>query len=250
MQAVVFGTQQGKDYRGYPVPDTGYVTDAAGLLNAMQEEQIETWLYNVEKDTGVEMAVVTISSIGDYFGTADGSIESFAAGLFNSYGIGNMPKNDGVLMLVAVKDRLVRIELGAAYGRRRDGDCQKIINRSILPHFRKNDYAGGITEGTRAMIAEFGGMRFLPGWIRPTILTIIIVLVLVAISLFRSGKRGWGWVVAGTIIVLLLWLFRSGQRTVQALPGSSGDGGGFGVGGFGGGFGGGFSGGGGATGGW
>ena len=74
------------------------------------------------------------------------------------------------------------------------------------------------------------------------------ILLFIAISLFRSGKKGWGWVVVGIIFILLIILFKIIGRTMRAARESVGGSGT--PGGFGGGFGGGFSGGGGATGSW
>lgn len=90
-----------------------------------------------------------------------------------------------------------------------------------------------------------------PWWTKRALTGALAGLILVATSLFRNGKRGWGWVVAGSIVVLVLafvWLLR---RTLRALPQgdlTSGGWSSFGAGW--GGFGGGFSGGGGATGSW
>lgn len=235
---------ENKNFAPYPNPDRGYVTDIANALTSEQEEEMESWLYTTEKRTGFEIAVVIIDSIKDYKGTANGSIESFATGLFDKYGIGNMPDNNGVLLVVAIKDRKARIELGAGYGRRRDSDANRIMQNVIIPQFRKDKYDAGIMKGTKAILAEFASVRIFPGWIKLVVVFAIIAMIPITISLFRNGKRGWGWVCAGLIIVLLLVLLRFAQNTLESLPKDSG------AGGFGGGFGGGFSGGGGATGSW
>jgi uncharacterized protein len=237
-----------KSYAPYPQPNRGYVTDLANLLTSDQEEELESWLYTCEKENGFEMAVVTIDSIRDYPDTANSSIERFATGLFDAYGIGNMPKNNGVLLVVAVKDRKARIELGDYYGRQRDEDANRIMQKVIIPQFKKERYDKGVINGTRALIREFGHMILIPGWVKLVVGGVIIFLMPISISLFRSGKRSWGWICVGLIIVLILTLFVMMKKTVENLPAAgSSDGG---VGGFGGGFGGGFSGGGGATGSW
>ena len=246
MQTVVpvSARAQEKDYTPFPNPDAGYVTDLADLLTLEQEDRIEGWLYTNEKRQGFEIVVVIINSIKDYPGTPNDSIESFATALFDTYGIGNMPRNDGILLLIARNDRKARIELGAAYGRSRDRDANRIMQKKIIPHFKKDRYAEGISAGVRAILREFTGMVIIPGWVMPTLAAAIAVLVPLAISLFRTGKRGWGWICVGLIIVLILALFHGAKNTVESLPEGSG------AGGFGGGFGGGFSGGGGATGSW
>jgi len=223
------------------------VTDAAEILTAEEEERIEQWLWQTESRTKVELIVVILESIKDYPGTENGSIEAFATALFNTYGIGNRPKNDGVLLLVAVRDRKARIELGAYYGHTRDADAERIMQRAIIPRFKKGDYPGGINAGVRALLREFAGVRIGFPWSLVVIPAAILVSVMVAVSLFRNGKRGWGWVVIGLVIILLLALF----RVLAAIARHAGQGSssGWSSGGLGG-FGGGFSGGGGATGSW
>ncbi len=236
------------DYSPFPAPDNGYVTDLADLLTDEEEERIEVWLWQTESRKAIEIAVVTVPSVRHYPGAPSSSIEAFARGLFDSWGIGNMPANDGILLLVARQDRKARIELGAGYGKSRDADAARIMERSILPDFRDDDYSEGITEGVRAIAFEFASLRFgFPrqlAWIGGAILAGILI----AISLFRNGKRGWGWVVVGLIFVLLLFLFRMLQEIARHMPDSSSSS--WSPGGVGGGFGGGFSGGGGATGSW
>lgn len=257
-----------KDYSPFPAPDVGYVTDLADLLTPEEEERIEKWLWRVESKTKVEIVVVTISSTRDYPSAPRASIEQFASGLFDRYGIGNMPRNDGVLLLVAAKDRKARIELGAGYGRRRDRDASRIMSRTIVPRFRKGDYRGGITEGVKAVMLEFARVRVGLNWPLIGVVVAIPVVGLIVWSLFRSGKRGWGWVAVGLLMIPVLGLiyiivipFRHMTRGPSRWWRWGGLGGGFrggSSGGFGGGFsgggfsggGGGFSGGGGATGSW
>ena len=235
-------------YGPYPTPDNGYVTDLGDLLSDAQEEQIEQWLWRVESRTGVEIAVVTIESVSDYPGAAGPSIEAFATGLFDGYGVGNLPANDGVLLVVARGDRKARIELGVAYGQRRDRDASRIMDNVIVPRFKQGDYAGGITEGVRAIMLEYAGVRVGTNWKLIGLLVAIPAVGLIAFSLFRSGKRGWGWIVVGLLIVLVIAVFTVVAAAIQHAPRGSSDS--WSSGGFGGGFGGGSSGGGGATGSW
>ena len=109
-----------------------------------------------------------------------------------------------------------------------------------MPSFRKDRYADGIADGTKAIIKEFAGLRIGLPWTQIVLVLVAAALVPVSISLFRHGKRGWGWVVAGVVIVLIVFAFKTSWKVVEALPSRSGPGG----------FGGGFSGGGGATGSW
>jgi uncharacterized protein len=241
-----------KSHAPFPSPDSGYVTDLAGVLSSEQEQRIEEQLNATEERSGGEIIVVIVNSIADYPGTPNRTIEEFARGLFDAYKIGNMPRNDGVLLLVAVRDRKARIELGAGYGRVRDADASRIMDRTIVPFFRKGRYADGVAAGVTALTREFGGAP--SRWSRVTLFrwaspAIIVALALAAVSLFRHGKRGWGWVCLGLIVVVVLALVWLSRRAMGVLTDPDTPGGHRGFGDIGG-FGGGFSGGGGATGSW
>jgi uncharacterized protein len=127
------------------------VNDSAKLLTPKDEEAVRTALTDLRSEAGVEMAVVTIRSIRGYK-TGDKTIESFATNLFNTRGIGNRSRNDGVLILVSIKDRKVRIELGSGYGSGYNAQMQSVINEQMLPRFKKKEYSRGILEGTKAVI--------------------------------------------------------------------------------------------------
>ncbi|MBW3670334.1 MAG: TPM domain-containing protein [Acidobacteria bacterium] len=237
-----------ESYAPWPEPDSGYVTDRAGVLTSSEEERIEQWLIRVETKTEIEIIVVTLRSIADYPGTDNSTIETFATGLFNEWGIGNVPRHDGILLLVAVDDRDVRVELGRGYGENRNADASEIIREVILPQFRNEDYAAGITDGTRAIIEEFTSLRIGFRWDLVLLPVVVVALLLIGMSLLKNGKKGWGWVVIGLALVLLLffvYLLITLARTKSQYGHSSG----WSAGGSGG-FGGGSSSGGGASGSW
>ena len=247
LSAAPLSAQEGTaaEYYPFPEPDSGYVTDLADLMPEGEEELLEQLLWKVESESGVEIIVVTIYSRKDFPDAPNGSIEEFAAGLFNSYGIGNLPANNGVLLLVASKDRRARIELGAGYGRMRDGEAERIMSKTIVPQFRKGKYSAGITDGVHAIVEEFADLEVGLNWFNIILLASIPVLLMILISLLINGKRGWGWVVVGLLVVLVLLAVQIAIALRQSAGASSGwSSGGLG------GFGGGFSGGGGATGSW
>lgn len=135
----------------YPKARDLYVNDFAGLLTARDKKETRTALMNLRNETGVELSVVTIRSIRDYK-TGDETLESFATNLFNTWGIGDRQKNDGALILVAARDRRVRIELGSGYGSSYTAQTQSVIDEQMIPHFKKQNFCQGILEGTNALI--------------------------------------------------------------------------------------------------
>jgi uncharacterized protein len=133
-----------------------YVNDFADLLDAQAELRIRRDLSELYDQTGIEMTVLTIASMKDY--GHSGPIEPFATRLFDTWGIGNADRKDGVLVLVARQDRGMRIELGAGYGRTRDGDMQHVVDRSFLPAFREDRYQEGILSGVSETIYQIAGV--------------------------------------------------------------------------------------------
>lgn len=117
----------------------GYLNDFAGILTKSQIEEIEKILVDIEKETTNEICVVTINSLEGK------SIEEYANEIFNSWEIGKKEKDNGVLILVALKERQMRIEVG--YGLERylpDGVSGRIIREIVAPNFKNGDYYNGI----------------------------------------------------------------------------------------------------------
>ena len=140
----------------YPTANDLFVNDYADVISSTDEAQIRDLLAEYEANNGVQMTVLTVRSLSDYH-TGDATIEQFATNLFNEWGIGQASRNDGVLFLVAVDDRELRIELGSAYGVEYNGRMQRIIDQIIIPYFRQENYSLGIHEGTRAILADLKG---------------------------------------------------------------------------------------------
>jgi uncharacterized protein len=127
---------------------TGRVVDAANIIPADARARIEAKLKAYEDKTSDQVVVATVPSLGDL------TIEDYANRLFRHWAIGQKKLDNGVLLLVAPKERKVRIEVGyGAEGALTDAASSIIINRAIAPKFRQGDFAGGIEAGVDAIIA-------------------------------------------------------------------------------------------------
>ena len=95
-----------KDRPALPGP-MGYVSDHAQVLDGEWKERIRSVCQDLERKTGVEMVVVTVSSVKPF-----GSVNDYATALYEKWGIGSTQQEHGVLVLVAVQERLAAMTLG------------------------------------------------------------------------------------------------------------------------------------------
>ncbi|MBN9298789.1 MAG: TPM domain-containing protein [Filimonas sp.] len=131
-----------------PVP-TRLVTDKAKLLSSIQVEDLERRLDAFADSTTIQVAIVTIPSLNGV------DLESYALKLFNTWGIGQKDKNNGLLILVAAKERKVRIEVGFGLERYVTNDvAAAIIKNNIVPFFKKNQHYLGLLKASTALCNE------------------------------------------------------------------------------------------------
>ncbi|MBP7738886.1 MAG: TPM domain-containing protein [Spirochaetes bacterium] len=133
-----------------PVPELrGRVTDDAGVLGDATEDHIGSLLKSHEERTTNQVAVLTITSLEGE------SIEEFATRVFGKWRLGRKKKDNGVLIIVAVKDRRMRIEVGYGLeGVLTDVKAGRIIDTIMAPRFKAGDFDGGVTAGALAVIAQ------------------------------------------------------------------------------------------------
>lgn len=235
---------------GIPSPPTDfYVLDQADLIDIATENQIVALSSELAAQTGAQVVVVTVNSLGGR------TLEQYSLALVRSWGIGDAQKDNGVLLLVAYDDRKLRIEVGYGLeGRINDAKAGRIRDNDILPYFKQGDYLTGIRNGYFALLAEVeaeypsvtippyqgtGGTDYPSGTtsepmspLMQTLLFIGIIVLLICDWVFLHG--------AITRAILFSMIFRRGGGS---FGGGGGRGGGFSGGG-------GSGGGGGASGGW
>jgi uncharacterized protein len=125
---------------------TGFVVDAANVIPPEQEAVLTKRLDDLQKATGNQLVVATVSDLEGY------PIEDYGNRLIRSWGVGLEGANNGAILLVAPNDRKVRIEVG--YGLEpvlTDAFSSVVINQQILPRFKAGDMAGGIVAGANAV---------------------------------------------------------------------------------------------------
>jgi uncharacterized protein len=128
-------------------PLRGRVNDYARVMSQDQVRSLESRLDQFEQETGHQVAVLTIP-------TLDGEdIEGFSIRVAENWKIGKKGFDNGVILVVAVKDRRLRLEVGYGLeGVLPDAIANQIISEYIVPRFRSQDYGGGIIAGIDAVL--------------------------------------------------------------------------------------------------
>lgn len=126
-----------------------YVNDFANVINDSTEQLIMKDSVALQAKTGAQIVVVTID-------TLDGAVlEEFSLDLLRTWGIGDKTKNNGVLLLLAVKDRKSRIEVGYGLeGALPDGKTGRIQDDYMLPYYARDQFDAGIRNGYLAILGE------------------------------------------------------------------------------------------------
>lgn len=218
------------------------VVDYANVISSYDKQQLAQKLIALDDSTSNQIVVVIVKSLNGQV------IEDVALNTFREWGIGNKKTNNGVLLLIALEEKKIRIEVGYGLeGAIPDITAKSIIDNDIKPAFRQGNFYSGINTAvddlSKAAVGEYkvkrekksdkgvGGFGFL----------IILIIIIIIVSVSGGGGGGSGR--RSNANWMLPLLFSSGGF------GGGGSSGGFGGGGFGG-FGGGSSGGGGASGSW
>lgn len=139
-------------------PDyVGFVNDNANLYSAEFETKLNEKLTIFEKQTGGEIAVLTIKILEGE------SIEEYAVRLFENWNIGKAKDDNGLLLLISKDDREVRIEVGYGYEQYiNDARAGDIIRGIIVPKFRQEKYEEGTEEAIDATIKYISDQNIAP----------------------------------------------------------------------------------------
>jgi uncharacterized protein len=132
-----------------------FTHDFAALLEEADKARLEKLAEALEQKTGAQLAVVTVPSRAPY-----GSIEEYAEALFNAWGIGKKGEDNGVMLILAVEEREIKIETGYGLeGALPDSVCGRILDRTVIPAFGEGRFSGGLVLGAEAVAAAIAGEK-------------------------------------------------------------------------------------------
>ncbi len=193
---------------------TARVTDLTGTLTADQSSALEAKLAAFEQSKGSQVVVLIVPT------TQPEVIEQYSIRVVEQWKLGRGKIDDGVLLLVALNDRKVRIEVGYGLeGALPDATANRIIQQDITPAFKRGDYYNGISTGVDRIMRVIEGEPLpepefsppaagIPGLVH--LLPFLFIFALVGGSIFRRlfGRVG-GALATGGLVGFLTWLLIS-----------------------------------------
>ncbi len=187
------------------------VTDLTGTLQPEQMAGLQQTLQVFENRKGSQIAVLIVPT------TQPETIEQYAIRVADAWKLGRKGVDDGVLLLIARNDRKLRVEVGYGLeGAIPDAVAKRIVSEIITPHFKQEDYYGGIQAGVERIIKVIDG-ESLPekklsrskdgGGVSGDWLAIGFVLAVVLGGAMRALLGPFvGGLVAGSVAVVVAWL--------------------------------------------
>jgi uncharacterized protein len=172
-----------------------YINDYVGVVEPEYVQKIISVGKELEDKTTAQVTAVVIDSLQGM------TIEEYAVELFRKWGIGQKGKDNGVLLLVAINDRQMRIEVGYGLeGAIPDGKAGRIRDEYIIPYFKEGDYSKGIYYGYLALAKEvakeynveltFDVDTELPKSSSVDVDTIVIIIFIVTFIMLALSRRG------------------------------------------------------------
>ena len=128
-------------------PLDGPVNDYAHMFTTSEIQELNSYLYTIDRQSDLQIAVLTIPSLeGD-------NLESYSIRVAEKWQIGQKGKDSGVILVIVAQDRKLRIEVG--YGledRITDAQSSRIIRSVIAPQFKKREYGKGVLLGVKNLV--------------------------------------------------------------------------------------------------
>jgi uncharacterized protein len=175
-----------------------HVHDEANALKQETIDELEKQLIAYEDSTSNQIAVLIIPAL-------DGEVlEEYSLRVAEKWKLGQANKDNGVLLLVAIDDHKMRIEVGQGLeGVLTDAQCNRIIRNEMAPEFRRNDYDAGVIAGIDGITKAIAGEYSADDVSNPNELTIgervgvgallfVVLGIFTLLALFSEGCMGWG----------------------------------------------------------
>ncbi len=175
--------------------DRFFINDYASVISETDENIIYSDGENLYNACKAQAVVVTVDSL-------DGEpIEDYAYDLANKWGLGDKEEDNGVLILLSVNDREVRIEVGSGLeGALPDSKTGRIIDTYGIEYFARDDFSSGLVSVYNSVVNEIyieygleSDKNYKPvesGMSTAEIIISVIVVLLVVLSFFSRGGRG------------------------------------------------------------
>ncbi len=172
----------------------GFISDNANILSYENETALNQILLELQTKTKADVAIVTLNSLNGE------PIENVSLEIARKYKLGDKKLNNGALILVALKDRKARIEIGYGLeGILNDSKAGRILDDYMIPYFKEENYETGIIQGTLALayeIADEYGVRL--SFEKPAApetnndTDILFVIIFIIILMILNGRGGPG----------------------------------------------------------
>lgn len=224
----------------FPARSNRLVTDYSNTLSTSDVQSLENKLVAYDRESSVQIAIVIMKTLDGY------PIDDYAFQLGEKWGIGQAGTNTGALILVSMEERKMWIATG--YGLEAtltDAMSKRIIENEMKPHFRNDDYAGGLAAASDAIIQVTKGEYQGNGGAEeqaPPIAAFLFILLVFGIIWLIKAKQVRDYSRVNHIGFWAAWMLlnsasRSHRGSFSSFSGGSGgfSGGGGGFGGFGGG---------------
>ena len=186
----------------FKVPElTGPVMDQAGILSKNEIEEISRKIRSIKEKGIAQIQVLVIEELNNE------AIESVSIQITDKWKLGDAKKDNGILFLIAVKEKRMRFEIGQGL----EGDIPDIVSQRILvsvvqPYFKKGQFGWGISSGIEEIVRRLTGQESSeqysadsaddpqPRQKRGNWLFLIYIIIFLIIAMMRRppGGRGFG----------------------------------------------------------
>ena len=181
---------QAQNFPGQSSPPR-LVNDFANVLSGDEQVALEQKLVAYNDSTSTQIAIVIIESL-------DGAeVGSYAAELGEKWGVGSKKNHNGVMILMAKKERKISIRTGYGVEEKLGAIiCDRIIKNKLVPNFKQGNFYGGFSEATDEIMARLSGMyvnanrdndKQIPLWV---IILIIFIIFFILPMIFKGNGRG------------------------------------------------------------